>query len=709
MSGLRGVLTADPVRPIARAPSDLRGSRGNRPQGNAQKARGTVRSVEALAEDLAGYIEGRPSRHGGVGGLRARKFARRHWAGVPRRRSSSPPWPSSLGDAAGGAQRSGGRGRAERRFEDVRKLANSYLFEFHDAIRDLPGSTPARALVVRGASSTWTACRKKPRATRPCGASSRRRTAGRRCARQSLHGESRGHGGAAESYRKAIALLEPVAAARATDADRETLANDSRRGRPFPERWPRRGGARDDEEGPGAEGDARVAAAERFREADGPRAGVAVRRVRRQRRGKERRGGGRARAPGRHPRGTAPGATGRSRGPAKPRPEPLPRRRCGVQRAGSAPRSRELSRRRGAPGCARRGGPVERDVPSRPRLFVHGDRQHAGGPGRRDRRPRHAPALAGRLRGDGGGGPHEHRSPPRRRDGPPQLRRGPRQARTLRRGARGISPGAGGLRGRRDRLAVGRMGVRNARDPLPGNGRPRGRKQSDRGVPPLRQGRRHLRADRGGGRFRRREGSSSPMPGSGSRAAGPKPGDPRRRGYDAPRSVRREEHEEDLLRDRARRRGRGSAARAQPLAPAPSRKRSRPSSTSGTRRRRRPTKRSTAPSSRRTRCSSAPTRPGAGRATSSGSGRTCTSRGQGVVLPLHRSVDLVRSDGRWPGSTRPSIRRTSAVPRLGFPGGEPSGRKIAQYNLSIPIPNDLSDDFKKRIKARKAEGREEGD
>ena len=41
------------------------------------------------------------------------------------------------------------RQRAERRFEDVRKLANSFLFEFHDAIKDLPGATPAREIVVR--------------------------------------------------------------------------------------------------------------------------------------------------------------------------------------------------------------------------------------------------------------------------------------------------------------------------------------------------------------------------------------------------------------------------------------------------------------------------------------------------------------------------------------------------------------------------------
>ncbi len=40
------------------------------------------------------------------------------------------------------------RARAERRFNDVRKLANSLLFEVHDSIKDLPGSTPARKLLV---------------------------------------------------------------------------------------------------------------------------------------------------------------------------------------------------------------------------------------------------------------------------------------------------------------------------------------------------------------------------------------------------------------------------------------------------------------------------------------------------------------------------------------------------------------------------------
>ncbi len=38
--------------------------------------------------------------------------------------------------------------RAEQRFNDVRKLANSLLFEIHDSVRDLPGSTTARKLIV---------------------------------------------------------------------------------------------------------------------------------------------------------------------------------------------------------------------------------------------------------------------------------------------------------------------------------------------------------------------------------------------------------------------------------------------------------------------------------------------------------------------------------------------------------------------------------
>jgi serine/threonine protein kinase/tetratricopeptide (TPR) repeat protein len=40
------------------------------------------------------------------------------------------------------------RVRAEKRFNDVRNLANSLMFEIHDSIRDLPGATKARELLV---------------------------------------------------------------------------------------------------------------------------------------------------------------------------------------------------------------------------------------------------------------------------------------------------------------------------------------------------------------------------------------------------------------------------------------------------------------------------------------------------------------------------------------------------------------------------------
>jgi tRNA A-37 threonylcarbamoyl transferase component Bud32/tetratricopeptide (TPR) repeat protein len=40
------------------------------------------------------------------------------------------------------------RARADRRFDEVRQMATSLLFEFHDAIANLPGATKARALVV---------------------------------------------------------------------------------------------------------------------------------------------------------------------------------------------------------------------------------------------------------------------------------------------------------------------------------------------------------------------------------------------------------------------------------------------------------------------------------------------------------------------------------------------------------------------------------
>ena len=41
------------------------------------------------------------------------------------------------------------RAQAEERFKDLRQVANSFMFEFHDSIKHLAGATPVRALLVR--------------------------------------------------------------------------------------------------------------------------------------------------------------------------------------------------------------------------------------------------------------------------------------------------------------------------------------------------------------------------------------------------------------------------------------------------------------------------------------------------------------------------------------------------------------------------------
>ena len=41
--------------------------------------------------------------------------------------------------------------QAQRRFNEVRTLARTFIFDFHDQIAQLPGATPARALLVKTA------------------------------------------------------------------------------------------------------------------------------------------------------------------------------------------------------------------------------------------------------------------------------------------------------------------------------------------------------------------------------------------------------------------------------------------------------------------------------------------------------------------------------------------------------------------------------
>jgi eukaryotic-like serine/threonine-protein kinase len=111
-------------------------------------------SVEQFAEDVRRHLGGLPVlAQPDTIRYRTTKFITRHKVGVA---ASALVVLSLVGGVIATAWQAHvarvQRSRAERRFNDVRRLATSFLFEFHDAIENLPGSTRARELVVRRSS-----------------------------------------------------------------------------------------------------------------------------------------------------------------------------------------------------------------------------------------------------------------------------------------------------------------------------------------------------------------------------------------------------------------------------------------------------------------------------------------------------------------------------------------------------------------------------
>jgi tetratricopeptide (TPR) repeat protein len=110
-------------------------------------------SVEQLAEDVARHRANYPVHaRGRTAGYATRLFVRRHrgaiavaalLAGVIVGGIVAVLWQASVAADA--------RRRAERRFNDVRALAGSLIFDVYDAIDDVPGTTPARELIVQKA------------------------------------------------------------------------------------------------------------------------------------------------------------------------------------------------------------------------------------------------------------------------------------------------------------------------------------------------------------------------------------------------------------------------------------------------------------------------------------------------------------------------------------------------------------------------------
>ncbi len=110
-------------------------------------------TVDQLAQDIRRFLDGEAvlARGGSRFYLFAR-FVRRHRAAAA---VSAIVLVSLLAGVIGTSWQAGvarrERDRATRRFDDVRRLAHAVMFDLHDAIANLPGSTRARELLVRHA------------------------------------------------------------------------------------------------------------------------------------------------------------------------------------------------------------------------------------------------------------------------------------------------------------------------------------------------------------------------------------------------------------------------------------------------------------------------------------------------------------------------------------------------------------------------------
>ena len=103
-------------------------------------------TVEEFAADLRRHLDGRPIHaRPATFFYRSGKFVRRHRIAVPSAALAAVLILSFAGLSWFEAR------RAQRRFNDVEKLAHSVMFEFHDAIEKLPGSTSARELLIKRA------------------------------------------------------------------------------------------------------------------------------------------------------------------------------------------------------------------------------------------------------------------------------------------------------------------------------------------------------------------------------------------------------------------------------------------------------------------------------------------------------------------------------------------------------------------------------
>jgi serine/threonine protein kinase/tetratricopeptide (TPR) repeat protein len=110
-------------------------------------------SVEQFSQDISRHLASLPViARPDTATYRTAKFIRRHRMGVAATAAmvllvlvgiAGTSWQARVARVE--------RARAQQQFNDVRKLATSFLFEFNNSIQNLPGATPARKLLVQRA------------------------------------------------------------------------------------------------------------------------------------------------------------------------------------------------------------------------------------------------------------------------------------------------------------------------------------------------------------------------------------------------------------------------------------------------------------------------------------------------------------------------------------------------------------------------------
>jgi eukaryotic-like serine/threonine-protein kinase len=185
-------------------------------------------SVQEFSEDIRRHQVGLPvTAQADTYRYRATKFVKRHRAGVFAGvliflslvgGITATTWQSYRATAE--------KLKAEQRFNQVRKLANTILFDYHERIKTLPGATEARQKLVTDALEYLDNL-----AQNSDNAPDLQRELAAAYQKVGEIQSDTGSGGtlgksadALENYRKAVAIREKLAAQTATDADRHELA-----------------------------------------------------------------------------------------------------------------------------------------------------------------------------------------------------------------------------------------------------------------------------------------------------------------------------------------------------------------------------------------------------------------------------------------------------------------------------------------------------